>query len=217
MSQVTQLSPQKKGKRFNLYLEGQYAFSVSQYSVIEHGLKTSLDLSQKKIDLIISKERSSIFLDLALRYLSVRQRSEKEIRDYLQRKIANRESIKFSEAKNSPVIELTIKKLKKYNYVNDHAFAQWFIKSRIKTKHQSVKLIKYELAKKGVSKDQIENLKMPKINDKKNAIVAVEKKVIRWKSLPPLEFKKKFFQFLAYRGFDYEIIEETFAFYREKR
>lgn len=217
MPQVTQLSPQKKLKRFNLYLEGRYVFSVSEFTILKNNLKVGKNLTQEQVDLISSKEKSSGYLDLALRYLSVRPRSEKEIQVYLQKKIAEKEGIKFSELKDSPIIEKIVNKLRRYDYINDKNFAEWFAKSRLNSRHYSIKLIKYELQAKGIAKNILENLKFPKAGEKKNAIEAVEKKVKRWQSLSPIEFKKKFFQFLAYRGFDFETIGEAFAFYLKKR
>lgn len=217
MPQVTQLSPQKKAKRFNLYLDGKYAFSVGEFTILENDLKVGKKLGKEQIELIISKEKSSGYLDMVLRYLSVRPRSQKEIQDYLQKKVANKEGIKFNEAKNNPIMENIIDKLKKYNYVNDKDFAQWFLKSRLKSKHHSIRLIKYQLQSKGIAKTTLDKLQLPKISEKQNAIVAVEKRVKRWQNLPAIEFKKKFFQFLAYRGFDFETISEVFAFYRGKR
>lgn len=217
MPQITKISAQKKAKRFNVFLNDDYAFSVSEFSLLEYGLKQGKTLSLDQIDKITSKEKSSIYLDFALRQLAIRPRSEKEMTDYLQKKIAARDGVKFQEAKNNPVIRKIIAKLKKYEYLDDKKFASWFLKSKLKTKQESLRLIKYQLKQKGIPQPILDKFESNKPRDLKNAIKAAEKKVERWKKLPTLEYKKKFYQFLAYRGFDFETISEAFAFYRNKR
>ncbi|MBI3341757.1 RecX family transcriptional regulator [Candidatus Curtissbacteria bacterium] len=217
MPRVSKISSQKKAKRFNVFLDGKYAFSTGELSLIEFGLKQNKLISKDLIEKIVKREKSATYLDLALRQLSVRPRSEKEIVDYLQRKIALYEGIKFQEAKDSPIINNVLLKLKKYDYINDKKFTDWFVKSKLKSNPESKRLIQYKLAQKGISKEIIGTYKNRNLDDTKNAIAAVEKKAERWKKLPLLEFKKKIYHFLSYRGYDFETVQKAFAFYKEKR
>lgn len=215
MVQITKISQQKKEERYNIFVDGRYAFSVSKFNLVKYKLKLGQEVSRDTIDEITALEKLSYYLDCVLRILSVRPRSQKEISQHLQKKIAQKESIKISEASTSPVIGKVMQWLKKYDYLDDLAFTKWYLESRSK-RTKSVRLIKQELKMKGISGDILENIKISSTDELKKAINAVEKKVARWQNLDKTDFKKKFFQYLISRGFDYEMIKDAFAFFAKK-
>lgn len=218
MPEITSIEPQKKkAGRFNIFLDGKFAFGVGEEAIIAGSLKEGKILSQDEIDRVLKKEEVVKLQDIAIRFLNFRPRSEKEIRDHLTRKIAQKESIKFSQAQDSPLIEPIISKLKKYKLINDLEFTKWFVESRIRSHPRSIRLIALELKRKGIDSALVESTLKKADNEKDLAIKAVSKKVKRWQKLPENEFKKKLYQFLLGRGFGFETIKETFAFLKEKR
>ena len=217
MPQITKITPQKNQDRYNVYIDNQFAFGVDKIIFVEKGLKEGKEISRKDIDEIIKKDKIAKFLDLANAFLSMRPRSEGELKEYLAKKISKTEQVKFYEAAKSPIIAKVLAVLKKYGYIDDKSFTKWYVSSRLKTNQKSVRMIKYELKKKGISGEILEKLDFSVSQDRKSAINAVQKKIERWQKLTPLEFKKKFFSYLLLRGFDYETINETFAFFRQKR
>src|SRR3989304_6331684 len=89
-----------------------------------------------------AKSKKSSPFDRALNYLFFRARSEKEVRDYLNRfelDIEAREEI--------------ISRLKRLNYLDDEAFAKQFIESRSRTRPRSRGLLELELKRKGIKLD----------------------------------------------------------------
>ncbi len=218
MPQITAISPQKKKSgRFNLFLDGKFALGIEGETLLAVGLKIGKVLSEEEISKIIKKEQGTKLLDLATNFLSFRPRSEKEVRDYLVKKISVRENIKFSQARQSPLMEQVVAKLKKYKYLNDLDFAKWFMASRTSSRPKGLALIKLELKRKGIVQEIIDKISASSPNEQNLARRAVEKKVKRWQNLPVMEFKKKFYQYLASRGFDFDTIRETFAFFTKKR
>lgn len=218
MSLVTSVEPQKKRKdRFNIFLDGQFAFGVSLDSLLANNLKAGKNLNEEEILRIIAKEELAKLTDAALHFLSYRMRSEKEVTDYLVKKISKKENISYKNAKESILPNQVIVKLKKYKYLNDIEFAKWFVASRIKSKPKGLALLKIELLKKGIAREIIEKILSKNINQKDLAQKAIEKKLKNWQKLPPAEFKKKLYSYLASRGFDWETIKETFAFLAKKR
>jgi regulatory protein len=213
---ISKISPQKKSGRFNLFIDGKFAFGITEFTLLENNLKENKRLSLSEIDKLLTKEKQSLYMDRASRFLSVRPRSEKEIMDYLIKKIAQNEEVKFSEASQSPLVGKILKKLKKYDYINDSDFAKWFLKSRLANNPKSIKLIKLELKQKGISASVLESLNFKSNQDDKSAIKVVEKKVARWQKLPAMEYKKKFYAYLLSRGFDYDTVKDAFAFFAEK-
>ena len=212
MPEITAIEPQKKTKdRFNIFLDGKFAFGVSQTTAVLENLQIGKIITRDQIEKILKGEEFSRLQDSTMRFLNFRPRSEKEVRIYLTKKIAQKENVKFSQAKESPYIQKIIEKLKKYKFIDDLEFAKWFTSSRLKSHQKSTRLISWELKAKGIDQDIIEKVKKGLGSEKDLAERAVSKKIKRWRSLPHLEFKKKFYQYLSSRGFSYETIKDAFA------
>ncbi|MBI2327287.1 RecX family transcriptional regulator [Candidatus Curtissbacteria bacterium] len=214
MPQITAIEPQKSSKRrksrFNIYLDGNFAFAVDENTLVKNNLRINQQITQEQVEKLLKETVLSKFQDLALRFLSYRQRSEKEVRDYLTNKIAKKENIKYQEAKESPLIEKIISKLRRYNYLNDRQFAKWWIAAR-KFRPKGLNLIKLELIKKGIDKDIIEEVLSGSGSQLELAQIALTKKIKKFQKLPPIELKKRVYQYLSNRGFDYDTIRQVFA------
>ena len=216
--QVTSVEPQRKRKdRLNIFLNGSYAFSLDTGTVLKNSIKKGRELSQKEIELLLRENETAKLVDLSLNYLSYRPRSQKEITDYLAKKIAQRENIKFNQAKESELIEGCLKKLTKYKYIDDLEFAKWWAESRERSNPKGARLIKLELLRKGVDRDVIDEILGKDLNQKELASKAIQKKLKAWKNLPSAELKNKAYRYLASRGFDYDQISETVAQLVKKR
>lgn len=218
MPQVTSVEPQKKKKeRFNVFIDGKFAFGVDAETVLEYRINTGKNLSEKTVDSIIKNEQVSKLMDSCLRFLSYRPRSQKEVEDYLAKKISQREDIKFSQAKESNLIAEIIAKLQKYKYINDLEFAKWWIESRSKSSPRGKRVLKLELIIKGIDKELVEEL-LDELPDQAGlAKKALVKKIKKWHKLSPIEFKKKLYLYLSSRGFDFDTIKEVVAFFEKKR
>ncbi|MCL5438531.1 MAG: RecX family transcriptional regulator [Patescibacteria group bacterium] len=153
------------------------------------------------------------FYNRALRFLSFRPRSEKEISDYLKKKSCKAGSKKSSEEINRSVIEKIIQKLKEQRFLNDEEFARWWIEQRTEFKPRSLRLIKIELKQKGINNEiiesQIVDSKLQVPNDLQSARKLVEKQMRKYRNLPKEKVYQKLFRFLASKGFDYETIKEA--------
>lgn len=218
MPQITQITKQRKKERFNIFLDGSFAFSVSNYSLLENKLAVGKLLDNEKINLILAKEQIANLTDLAVKFLSIRPRSEKEVKVYLIKKIAQKNEIRFNEAQKSPLTSLVIAKLKRYRYINDEDFAGWLINSRLKSNNpRSIRVIKTEIKAKGIGEEIIEKVTRSTPDEVELAKKALSKKTERWKNLSLIEFKKKAYSYLISRGFDYDTIKDAVAFYIKKR
>lgn len=217
MPQITNITRQKRNERVNIFLDEKFAFSLSSYELVKNNLKVGSILEQKQINNILSREHLSILTDLAVKYLSFRPRSEKEVKDYLAKKIARKNEIKYSIASQSPLIASIVKKLKKNKYLDDYEFALWFLKSRIKSKPRSLAVIKAELRTKGISSEIIEKIITYAPRDLDQAKNVLSKKAIRWQKLAEVDFKRKAYTYLSSKGFDYETIKDAVAFFCKKR
>lgn len=130
-------------------------------------------------------------MNAAIRFLSYRPRSKKEIVDFLKKKKAEAE-----------IREKVIDRLTELGYIDDEKFASWWIEQRKTFRPKGAAIIKQELKQKGVV---IEGL----TDDKKSAILLAEKKLKLLKNLPQLEKKSKLYGYLARRGFSSSVIDEV--------
>lgn len=217
VSQITDIAPQKKKEnRFNIFIDGKFAFGIDTENLIKFKLKIGKEVSLDEEAKINQSKELEFLMDRTLNFLSFRPRSKKEVLDYLAKRIAVKNEIKFADAQGSAVIEKIIKKLQKFKYLNDVEFTKWWIRSRSQSSPKGPSALKFELLKKGIDKNIVEKQILKSVNPKRLAKTAVEKKIKSWQRLEPLEFKKKFFQYLAFRGFDYDTISELFAIYSKK-
>lgn len=137
-------------------------------------------------------------LNRALRFLSFRPRSEKEISDYLKKK---KVSIIISQK--------VISKLKESNFLNDVEFAKWWIEQRTLIKPRAWRIIKFELKNKGISEEIIQNSESEETSDSTVAIKLAQKRFLRYKNLPRQEIYQKLGRFLISKGFDYDTVKRS--------
>ncbi len=129
---------------------------------------------------------------LAVRYLGHRPRSEKEVRDHLQKK-------QFDEKTIFKVTD----QLKHYGYINDETFARLFIENRIRHNPKSKFALGYELKQKGIPSHICDAL-LTDYKDMHMARKALGFKRRQWQHLDLETQKKKAMNYLRYRGFGYE-------------
>ncbi len=151
----------------------------------------------------------------ALRYLELRPRSSKEIRDYLKLKFTRwvRKgwlTVENEEADNvTNLIEEVIAKLTNLKLVDDEAFTKTWVASRGHKK--SFKILKSELFKKGISKEIIEEtLRQFELTEggQEELIKKVVTKVLsKYLKLPRSEARQKLYGYLVRRGFEWEEIK----------
>jgi len=217
VSQITRIIPQKRKKgRLNIFIDARFAFGIKEEIALEFGLKVGQDIEQEEVNRLLKREESAKLMDAALHFLSFRQRSEKEITDFLVKKIKTVNDIDYKQAKESLLIYEIIKKLKKYGYLDDLLFAKSFVESRARSRQKGRMGLKFELIKKGISKEIADQV-IENQNEELLAKKALEKKIERFIKLEPNESKKKIFSFLLSRGFTIDTAKKVFAFYKDKR
>lgn len=141
------------------------------------------------------------FYNIALRFLSFRPRSEKEIRDNFKRKKVG-----------SQIIEKIVAKLKEQRFLNDEEFVKWWIEQRTAFKPRGLRLTKMELLSKGISNEIIDKMIYDlrfKNYDLERAKTLVEKRIERFRNLPKQDVYQKLGSYLARRGFAWETIKQS--------
>jgi regulatory protein len=146
------------------------------------------------------------FYKAAIRYLSFRSRSEKELRDYLKRKTENLEP-KIDESITKRIID----SLTRDKFLNDEEFARMWIRERTLIKPKAIRVIKMELKQKGIGKELIESLfenSDDSPSDFDLAVKLVEKKLRTiHDQTDKYKVKEKLGRYLASKGFDWDNIK----------
>lgn len=137
----------------------------------------------------------------ALKHLSYRDRSKKEVAQYLEKK-----------GHASSVIQTTLEALAELNYINDQRFAIEWGRWRVEVKKFGKKRLRHELSAKGVSSHIIEttlNTLYDSHPEQDLALACASKKLASLKGLEPEKKTRRLAQFLQRRGFSADIIYET--------
>lgn len=141
-------------------------------------------------------------VNAAIRFVSFRPRSEKELRDFLSKKLTK------WKVSGEVLVSKVIARMGELGYVDDEAFARWWVDQRTTFTPKGNRVIKLELKAKGVSEGVIASVLAPRGSESllKAARDAVARKMPLWSKLPVLERKKKLYGYLGRRGFDGETI-----------
>lgn len=130
-----------------------------------------------------------------LRFLSIRPRSQQEVRRYLEAKISDREQI-------SKIID----RLVSSRLLDDKEFSSWLVSSRSRTRPRSVFLLKKELTSFGVSPEIISDT-LSSQDDVLQAQNLLSRKIDTWSHLSRLQFRRKAYNLLSRKGFSSSVIE----------
>lgn len=202
MPVITDIKPQKRKKRFNIYLDGKFSFGLDADTLVKSGLKINQEISQEEIEKLVKENEFVKVYDRVLKFLSYRPRSEKELQDWFRKKNVGEETQK-----------MIVKKLQKLGYLDDKEFVNWWIGQRMAFKPMGKRLLAMELRKKGISQEvideQLNNLTIEQFGEKKLAEKVAEKKLKSLKQYSGLELRQKLYTALARRGFSWETIKEV--------
>lgn len=133
----------------------------------------------------------------ALKYLSYRTRSFKEVYDYLVKKAYSDEEIRT-----------TLKQLQDLHFLNDNEFANSFAKSR-QARGKSKRTIIYELKLKGIDKESSEQIVNELKDDLQNAAEYIKKYSKQLERYDPSTREKKIINRLRLRGYNWDIISKV--------
>jgi len=198
MSRITGIRTGRRTReRLNMYIDGQFAFSLEAEQVARQGLRVGQELSVEEMAALGRMERRGRCLDAAARLLAYRPRSEHELRERLRRRSFDDDSI-----------ESVISRLKDQGIVDDIAFARFWQESRTVFSPRSRWLIALELGRKGVAPEIIDEV-LGQADDTENAYRAAMGKARKMAALDYDTFRQRLGEFLKRRGFGYQVIRST--------
>lgn len=194
---ITRIEKQIKFKnRYNIFLDGEFAFGLYDDTILKFGLRTNDELSDEIIDQIKKHDEFNYGKFIAYSFLSYKQRSKSEIIKKLKAK-------KISDN----VIENIVNVLTEQKYINDHNYAKLYLESKLMSKPIGKRLLKLKLYEKGIDKEVSEKVIDENYNEEielESAEKLLEKYAKKVRGKNDFEKKKKCFSYLISRGFDFE-------------
>ena len=190
---ITALKAQSRDKeRVNVFLDGEFAFGL----VLIHALwlKIGQYLSDEDIATLQEADTLEKAQQRALNLISYRPRSEKEVRLRLKNAEVDETSI-----------QTVVQRLKDAGLLDDIAFSQQWVESRVRASNRGKRMIRWELKQKGVGDKEIASA-LEGVDDQQTAYEAATRRWPRVAALEPRERKRKLMEFLARNGFDYDVI-----------
>lgn len=207
MPKITLVEPQRIPRRFNIFLDGQFAFGADEDLVVNRRLVPGKLLDTSDVKQLVFEAEVGKLMERMFRLFNIRARSEKEIRDYL-RNLSFRRKIKGQEEISEVATQLLIDQLKSKRLLNDEQFARDWVEAR--SKKYGKNKIRQELFHKGIDREIIDRVVSGQVtgdSEEQTAEKTLEKKLNLWRHLKPMEFRKKAYDYLLRRGFEYEIVK----------
>lgn len=192
---ITALKAQHGKERVNVYLDGQFAFGLALVHAL--WLKVGQTLSDDEIAELRAADALEQTRLRALDLIAYRPRSVREVQRRLKRAGAD-------DADIAAVVE----RLKEVGLLDDDAFSRAWVDSRMRVSPRSKRMIAWELRRKGVSSADIQAA-LEEVDEEDAAYRAAMQRLPKLRGLAPLERKRKLYDYLARKGFDYETIERA--------
>lgn len=205
---ITRIRKQKNHKRYNIFVDEEYVFSISSNGLNKFNLRelTDQELEQEDFSELVKNIALFECENALINFLQYRMRSEKEIVSKLKTKGCKPE-----------IISELINKYKNLGYVNDTVFVESYLLDLISHHPQSKYSIINKLRTKGINQEHINEVIEKHITYEKEKEMAernLNSQMFRFKKLSPKERKNKALAFLQRKGFSskiaFEIVKDFF-------
>jgi regulatory protein len=165
--------------------------------IVAAWLHVGQEISDEKIAQLREDDARETAYQRALKYLDFRPRTELEVRQKLA-----------EQAVSEEVAEVVIERLKDNGLVNDARFAKMWVDNRSELRPRSERFLRYELQKRGISPQEI-NEALEEVDNEEMAYRVATKQARKYKDLDRRVFRQKLTGYLAQRGFDYDICTQV--------
>lgn len=194
---ITKISPAVKTPgRYNIFVDGQFSFSLDETQLVNLGFKKGDEISESQLDELKNESSFGKNYIRAVALISRRLRSEKELRDYAWRK-------QWTPDNTDRVVE----RLRERGYLNDEKFAESFVRSRANTRNFSAKRMQVELQRKGIKPEII--ARVMTASDDYDESTALNTLIM--KKHGKYDDERKLIAYLARQGFRYDDIKTALA------
>ena len=185
----------KKG--YNIFLDNGEIITLKEQVITENELLFKKEINDKLYQKLIFENKIYELYEIAVKYINIRLRSIKEIKDYLTKK-----------ENNSEIIDKVCDKLLKNNYLDDERFTKAFIKDKLNFTTMGDYKIKKELEKLGVDTVIIENnisqISSSVLEERMTKII--DKDIRTNKKYSGINLKNKIYNHLLSSGYSVDLV-----------
>jgi regulatory protein len=210
-SEITRLVMQRRHPdRVNLYLAGHFCCGVAYEIVVAEKLKAGVTLEPMQVERLLEADARWKAKQAALSLLAVRQRARGELADRLRRK-------GFSP----PAIEYALQEASRLELIDDRAFAESWVRDRIRLRPKGAHALVAELGRKRVpadiARDAITRVMRHDQVDERQLCHAAAQKWAHARCATPIDsqermpLQRKLIGFLQRRGYSGEHIRAAVA------
>jgi regulatory protein len=193
VGKITSIKPQKKKGRFNIFIDGVFAFGIDEINLAANRLVVGKEISPEEKSRLEKESAIGKLFESVLRFLSFRPRSETEVRRFLTKKEADPEEQ-----------QQVVSHAKALGFLDDQKFAEWWVTQRQTFRPKGIRAVKHELQQKGIDRLILNSLETSPETEISQGKRLMEKKLPQWRHLPPRDRRKKALEYLLRRGFSWE-------------
>jgi len=195
---LSKIEKQKRGCKFNLYVDDDLVFSIYEDTFIKFNLKKDQKLSKEKLQDICDFDQAVKACNSAYNLLGIRPRSKREI------------ELRLIEKFPKKIVREVIDELEKKQLLKDSDFCNYWLRAsnyKLKSKRQ----IEYELYQKHIDSKQIQNTlsSMTKEQELEKARKIVQKFQSRYSGISEINKKQKLQTLLARKGYSWSVIKDV--------
>lgn len=189
MPEITSIEPQKHDKnRCSIFIDGRFYCGLTLEAAVKYRLKTGMHVEKSLLDEIQLETEKSTALDKALTHISATMKTERQVKDFLNKK-------GYTEA----VCEYVIERMRYYGFLDDYAYCKAYIGS---VSGRGKRLLEADLIKRGADRSAIERA-LGETEEDGSGAEALARKYLRGKERTR-ENLYKALKYLVSRGYDYE-------------
>ena len=182
-------------RRYDVHLDGADVLPLSREVLAAANLRVGQELDSARLDALREAESRHAAMSTSLRLLAYRPRSEREIRDELRTR-------GIPEA----IADETLSRLKELRLLDDRALAESWTESRQRNSPRGRRLLLAELAQKGIERE-VAHESVAAVDEEDAAVRAGRKRAQMLREAEFRDFRRRLGDFLARRGFGWEVCE----------
>jgi regulatory protein len=132
MKTISLVQRQKKNNlRFNIFLDGEFAFGADEDTVVNFRLLKGKEISDDELEKILFETEIGKLMERMYGLFGRRQRTEREVRDYM-RNLSFKRKLKDLEEISDVIIDKVVERLKAKSLLNDSQFAEeWLVAKKV--------------------------------------------------------------------------------------
>ena len=197
MNEITAITPQAKDKRrCNIYIDGRFCCGLTLEAVMQNRLKAGSSVTPERLAEIQMESEKQTALDKALNHISLSQKTEKDVADFLAKK-----------GYLPAVVSYVLQKMREYGLTDDAAYAERYAESAVKRKGK--RLICLELKRKGVSEDIVSSV-VEDLEGEEEGAKKIAEKYMRGKTADKANLQKAY-RYLLSKGYDYDTAKKALS------